>query len=386
MVISKKLSKANMNRIPVAGPSITQLEIDYVTDAVTTCWYSNANKYIKKFEQSFADYCNRKFAISLPSCTSGLHLALLALNLEPGDEVIVPDTTWIASAAPIKYVGAEVVFCDIRLDNLTIDHEKIESLINKKTKAIIAVNLYGAMPDYDALKQICEKHNLALIEDAAESVGSSYKNKISGSFGDFSVFSFHGSKTLTTGEGGMLLTNNESLYKRCLSLRDHGRVPGDSLFLNHEVAHKYKMTDMQAALGLAQLERVDQLITGKRKIFDFYKNNICIENVQVSFDSPEVFNSYWMSSIVWDQSNYKFDKFELMKLLSNHGIDSRPVFSPLSSLKAYNQESTYRTKNLNAYKIKDSGINLPSALSLSEADLEKTAATLSAIFLQHKIN
>ena len=368
-----------MRRVPVAGPSITNLEIEYVNDAVKNCWYQNAGKYINKFEDSFAKYCNRRFAISLPSCTSGIHLALMALDLHEGDEVIIPDVTWIASAAPLKYVGATPVFCDIRNDNLTIDHGKLEKLLTKNTKAIIAVNLYGAMPDYNFLQEFCKKHSLYLIEDSAESIGSTFDGKISGSFGDFSVFSFHGSKTLTTGEGGMLLTDNEKLYSRCMMLRDHGRNPGDRFFQNVEIGYKYKMTDLQAALGLAQLERIGELVSGKRFIQNYYQKNISIKGVRVAFEARDVQNSYWMSSIVWDE-RYSFDKYQLMEKFSEFGIDSRPIFSPLSSLKAYDQEEKYQHTNLISYNYKRNGINLPSALCLKEDDLQYVVETLNKIF------
>jgi perosamine synthetase len=375
-----------MNLLPVAGPSITQLEIEFVTDAVSNCWYSNANKYIKLFENDFSKFCNRKFAISLPSCTSGIHLSLLALNIGFGDEVIVPDITWIASAAPLQYVGAIPIFADIRDDNLTIDHTKLEALISNKTKAIICVNLYGAMPDYDEIFKICKKYNLALIEDAAESIGSTFKGMPSGSFGDFSVFSFHGSKTLTTGEGGMLLTDNENLFNRCMTLRDHGRIPGDNLFLNNEIAYKYKMTDLQAALGLAQLKRIKELLDGKRKIFEFYINNFKIKDVTLSFESNNVYNSYWMSSIVWSKSDYGLSKFDFIKLLRDYGIDSRPIFSPLSSLKAYKHlNNNHNHHNEVSYRYADVGINLPSALSLDTNSLKFIVETTEKILLSNRL-
>lgn len=373
-----------MASYPVAGPSITEKEITYVTKAVTECWYSGANYFIKKFENSFAAYCGRKYAISLPSCTSGLHLSLLAAGIKEGDEVIVPDLTWIASAAPIKYVGAKTILADVRDDNLTLDHNKLLTLVNEKTKAIIAVNLYGAMPDYEALENFCKEKGIVLIEDAAESIGSTYKGKKSGSFGTFSAFSFHGSKTLTTGEGGMLLLDCDELYERCMVLRDHGRTPGDTLFQNKEVGYKYKMTDLQAALGLAQLERVEELISKKREIFDYYYENIKSDFIKISFDSKDVFNSYWMSSIYWDKSVYNIDKFEFISELKKFEIDSRPIFSPLSSLEAYNS-SELKSENSVSYKYFDSGINLPSAQCLTKKDLKFITEKVSSILERFRV-
>ena len=197
--------------IPVAGPSITNKEVSYVLDAVKNGWYESSNNYVESFEKSFKEYLGRKYAITLPSCTSALHLSLLSLDIGPEDEVIVPDATWIASAAPIRYVGANPIFSDIDRSTWCLSKKTVEPLITKKTKAIIAVNLYGHMPDYDELKVF----GIPIIEDAAESIGSKFKNKLSGTFGLTSCFSFHGSKTLSTGEGGMLVTDDDYIYERC---------------------------------------------------------------------------------------------------------------------------------------------------------------------------
>src|SRR5215217_7014497 len=254
-----------VERIPISGPSITQKEIDYVNDAVTNAWYGNANMYHERFEKAFADYLGVCFAVSLPSCTSAIHLSLLALGLGPEDEVVVPDATWIASAAPINYVGATPVFADIDSKTWCLSAESFEECITANTRAVIPVDLYGNMPNMNAIRDVAQRNEVAVIEDAAEAVGAEYKGKKAGSFGDTGVFSFHGSKTLTTGEGGMLVTDREDIYRRVLFLRDQGRRPGDKMFWNTEVAYKYKMSSMQAALGLAQLERIDELIQRKRE-------------------------------------------------------------------------------------------------------------------------
>src|SRR3989304_2109034 len=260
----------DMEQIPIAGPWITQREIDYVTDAVTHAWYANANIYHERFQKAFADYLGVRFAISLPSCTSAIHLSLLALGVGAGDEVIVPDITWIASAAPITYVGATPVFADIDPKTWCLSAESLEECITSKTKAVIPIDLYGNMPDMDGIRDVAKRRSIAIIEDAAEAIGSEYRGKKAGSFGDTGVFSFHGSKTLTTGEGGMLVTDREDVYQRVLVLRDHGRQPGDKMFLNTEIAYKYKMSSMQAALGLGQLEGIDELVPRKRQIFSWY--------------------------------------------------------------------------------------------------------------------
>lgn len=224
-----------MERIPVSGPWITHKEIDYVTDAVTNAWYANANIYNERFEKAFAEYLGVQFAISLPSCTSAIHLSLLSLGVGAGDEVIVPDLTWIATSAPVSYVGATPVFADVDEKTWCLSAESFGRLISAKTKAVILVDLYGNMLDMDSIREVAEKHGVSIVEDAAEAIGSEYKGRKAGSFGETGVFSFHGSKILVTGEGGMLVTNRKDIYRRSLFLRDHGRNPGDKMFWNAEV-------------------------------------------------------------------------------------------------------------------------------------------------------
>ena len=216
-----------MERIPVSGPWITAKEVAYVSEAVATAWYGQANKYHELFEQNFAAYLGVRFAVCLPSCTSAIHLALLALGVGPGDEVIVPDITWIATAAPISYVGATPVFADIDPKTWCLSAASLEECITPRTRAVIPVDLYGGMPDWEAIRAVADLYGLAVIEDAAEALGSEYRSRQAGSLGDVGVFSFHGSKTLTTGEGGMLVTDRPEIYERVLFLRDHGRRPGD---------------------------------------------------------------------------------------------------------------------------------------------------------------
>ena len=362
-----------MERIPVAGPSITQKEIDYVTDAVTNAWYGNANIYHERFEEAFAEYVGVRHAIALPSCTSAIHLSLLALGVGSGDEVIVPDATWIASSAPINYVGATPVFADIDEDTWCLSAASFEKCITPETKAVIPVDLYGNMPDMDAILEVADRHNIAVIEDAAEAAGAEYKGKKAGSFGATGVFSFHGSKTLTTGEGGMLVTDRDDLHQRALFLRDHGRKPGDSLFWNAEVAYKYKMSSMQAALGLAQLERLDELIEHKRNMFEWYKQKLAdIPGLTLNPEPRTTKNAFWMITVVLDPE-LGITKDYLQREFSKRNIDTRPFFHPLSSIPAYrdlNQSREARERNKVSYRICPHGINLPSALNTTREQIE----------------
>jgi len=374
-----------MERILVSGPWITQKEIEYVTDAVTNAWYANANIYHDRFEQAFAAYLGVRYAVALPSCTSAIHLALLAMDVGPGDEIIVPDTTWIASAAPINYVGASPIFADIDRRTWCLSAETLEACISPRTKAMIVVDLYGNMPEMDPLIEVARKHDLAIIEDAAEAAGAEYRGRRAGSFGDVGVFSFHGSKTLTTGEGGMLVTDDEALYRRVLVLRDHGRRPGDKQFWNTEVAYKYKMSSMQAALGLAQLERIEELIEHKREIFAWYKQELeGVEEIALNYELPDARNAYWMVTAVLNQ-NYGIGKDALQEQLSDKGVDSRPFFHPLSSVPAYAdlpQSLEARARNHVSYEIGPYGINLPSGLNLTREHVQYVCGVFKRILGQ----
>lgn len=369
-------------RIPVSGPWITEREIAYVTDAVTNAWYADHAVYHQRFEKAFAEYLGVEYTMALPSCTSAIHLALLALGIGPGDEVIVPDVTWIATAAPISYVGATPVFADIDPVTWCLSPESFEACITPKTKAVIPVDLYGGMPDWGAIITIAAKHGITIIEDAAEAIGSRYKDRPAGSLGQIGVFSFHGSKTLTTGEGGLLATNGKVIFDRAQQFRDHGRPPGDRYFQNIEIAHKYKMSSLQAALGLAQLERIDTLVAKKREIFNWYKAGFAhVNGVTLNIEPSNTFNSYWMTTIVFGKE-LGLEKFSTIKKLDEFNIDTRPFFSPLSSLPAYEYFPTAlqaRERNRVSYDICGRGINLPSGLTLEKLDVEYVIDTTIAI-------
>jgi perosamine synthetase len=363
-------------RIPLAGPWVTDREVAYVADAAANAWYDNAYTFNERFERAFADYLGVRFAVSLPHCTAAIHLALAALGVGEGDEVIVPDVTWIASAAPIQYVGATPVFADIDRASWCLSAESFERNITPRTKAVIVVDLYGNMPDCDAIRAIARQHDIAVIEDAAEAIGSQYHGRMAGSLGDVGVFSFHGSKTLTTGEGGMLVTDDEALHQRVLFLRDHGRDPGDRHFFNREVAFKYRMSSLQAAFGLAQIERIDELVTRKRDIFARYDQLIGADpRIELNPQLRGTVNSYWMTTAVIDG----VDKHELMAKLEARGIDSRPFFHPLTSIPAYADYREAGRANVHAYAIAPHGINLPSAMNLTRDQIKTVCDVLREV-------
>lgn len=363
-------------RIPVAGPSVTKKELAYVHKAVRDGWYEHAHDFTRRFEHAFAEYIGVRHAVSLPSATSAIHLSLAALGIGPGDEVIVPESTWIATAAPISYVGATPVFADVDASTWCLDAQSFEDCITPRTKAVVPVDLYGGVPNWDAIREIAETHGILVIEDAAEAIGSEYKGRRAGSFGDTGVFSFHGSKTLTTGEGGMLVTNRDDIHDRVLVLRDHGRLPGDTLFRNAEVAFKYKMSGLQAALGLAQLERVDELVEHKRRIFAWYERELGgVADMALNVEPPATRNSYWMVTAVAGRGRGA-SKERIIADLSAQDIDSRPFFYPLSSLEAYRDlpaAAAAKDRNGTSYRLSETGVNLPSALRLTEEDVVRAA-------------
>ncbi len=370
-------------RIPIAGPWVTEAEVAAAADAAANGWYENAGHYVAKFERDFADYIGVKHAAAVPHCTSALHLGMLALGFGPGDEVIVPEITWIASAAPLAQVGATPVFVDIDPETWVIDPASVEAAITDKTRGIIPVGLYGLTPDYDAIRAIAERHGLKVLEDAAQVIGSRYKGTLAGNFGDISVFSFHGTKLIATGEGGMLVTDDDALFERVSVMRDHGRTKENfKNFYNTELGYKYRMNSLTAAFGAAQLARVEELIARKREIFGWYKDRLGdLNGVTLNAEPEDRFNTYWMTTAVLDRG-LGHDTQSLMAAFSDKGIDTRPFFHPMTKLPAYADNPSAagaETRNPVAYDISPRAINLPSAMRLTEADVDRVATAFREI-------
>ena len=369
-------------RIPVAGPSITEREVELVAEAARTAWYGNHYAYNARFERMLADYVGVAHAVSVPHATAALHLALAALGIGPGDEVIVPDVTWIASVSPVTYVGAEPVLVDILSDTWCIDPDAVERAIGPKTRAIIGVDLYGSTCDWARLQAIADKHGLALIEDAAEALGSRHHGRRAGAFGRVSAFSFHGSKTVVTGEGGMLATDDKALMDRVLFLRDHGRTPGDRFFQNAEIGFKYRMSAVQAALGCAQMERIDELIAHKRAIFGWYRDRLVgLDGITLNVEPAGTQNSYWMVTVVLDRA-LGLAKLDLMAALEKRNVDSRPFFSALSTLPAFAERPQARrfVGPDDAGRVPATyGVNLPSGYNMDEDLVDHVCRALKQV-------
>ena len=347
--------------IPATGPSITEKEVRYIAQAAKDGWNENYIKYVALFEEKFAEYVGRKYALATSSCTGALHLSYLALGLKKDDEVIVPNITWIASVEPLYYIGTKPIFVDIEPDTWCLDPKKIEEKITKNTKAILVVDLYGHIADMSRITKIAKKHNLKIVEDAAEAIGSEYYGKKAGSFGDVSCFSFHGSKTMVTGEGGILLTDNKKIIDKARYFNDHCKDP-KKVFWNLEIGYKYRMTNFQSACGLAQLERIEELIEKKRQIFLWYKKRLLgIPGLQLNTERPHTKNTYWMVTVIIDKK-YNISKEKLMKELKKFNIQARPFFYPLSSLPAIN----CKVDTPVSFDVSSRGINLPCGQNITK--------------------
>jgi len=358
--------------IPVSEPTITEKEIEYVMQAVKSGWISSLGEYINKFEEEFAKFVGTKYALTVANGTVGLHLALVSIGIKEGDEVIVPDLTFIATANAVKYTGAKPVFADIDKETWCISVEDIERKITTRTKAIIPVHLYGHPANMNPIIEIAKKYNLYIIEDCAEAHGAEYKGKKVGSIGHCGVFSFYGNKIITTGEGGIVTTNDEQLYEKAKYLRDHA-MSKEKRYWHMEIGYNYRMTNIQAALGLAQLERIDEIIQKKKEIFNWYREGLKgLENIKLNPEKEWAKNVFWMVCLVYEKfDEEKREKF--MKELKNKSIDTRPFFYPCSMMPMYKQDNFINPVSYDLYK---KGINLPSGYNLTFENVSYICKTI----------
>lgn len=336
-----------------------------VSKAMRNGWGEKNYTYVHLFEKKFAKKLNIKYALATSSCTGALHIAIAALDLPRGSEVIMADSNWIATLSPVIHLGLKPVLVDVRLDSWCIDPFEIEKRINKNTSLIIATHLYGNVCEMKMINKIAKKNKIPVIEDSAEALGSKINNKFCGTLSDIGCFSFHGSKTLTTGEGGMIVTNKKNIYEKCKILNNHGRTAKEFKFFTASyIGFKYKMTNLQAAIGLSQLKDLNKKISKKRKIFKTYKKNLLNINIKMNTENRSEYNSYWMTNIVFDKK-YKVDIKKLMNYLEKRNIQTRPFFPPLSQMKLFK----LKKNNKNAYSLHKNSINLPSSLTLRQNDI-----------------
>ncbi len=369
----------NNNFIPVCEPTLLGNELKYVTDAIQTGWISSAGKYVTEFEQKFAEYCGCKYGVAVCNGTVALHLALVALGIGKDDEVIIPDFTMIATAFAVCYTGATPVFVDADPETWNIDVTKIEEKITSRTKAIIPVHLFGLMCDMDAIDTIAKKHNLMVLEDAAEAHGAEYKERRAGSCSDLAAFSFFANKNITTGEGGMVVTNNEKLYNR---LRYHKNMcfplDGTRNYLHNDIGFNYRMSNVVAAIGLAQVEKADEYRSMRIRNNVLYRK--LLSNIPGILFQPlmdDYLNVSWMNTILLCPKEYGHTKNELREHLKRFGIDTRLLFEGMHhqpSLKQYgcNCDGHYPVTE----HLTDNGLYLPSASNISADNINYICQTI----------
>lgn len=351
-------------RYPVYAPQLAGNEKNYVNDCLDTTWISSRGKYVSAFEESFATYLGVNYATSVNNGTVAMHIALLSLGIGPGDEVIVPTLTYIATINPVLLVGATPVFADCEPTYWQMDAEDVKRRISPRTKAVIAVHLYGHPCLMDQLVDICKQNNLLLIEDCAESLGSTYKGRHPGTFGDAAIFSFFGNKTITTGEGGMVVSNHKDVIEKAANLKNQGISP-EIQYWHHCIGYNYRMTNICAAIGLAQLEQIEPIIVQKTRVANTYKALFENTGIRMQPQHPDAFHVYWMCSFLLPE---QMDRDALRLFLEKNGIESRPVFYPVHTMPMYLPYAN-GSGFVHAAEISRRGITLPSYPSLSDDDL-----------------
>jgi perosamine synthetase len=358
-----------MYKIPVYQPFLAGNEKKYVNECLDTGWISWKGDYINRFENEFARYIGVDYATGVCNGTVALHLALLALGIGPGDEVIVPTLTYIASVNAISYTGATPIFVDSLVDTWQLDPDDVCRHITDKTRAILAVHLYGHPCDMTALRHIADQHRLFLVEDCAEAIGSLYQSHHVGTFGDVATFSFYANKTLTTGEGGMVVTNDQTIFERVVRFKGQGLAKYRE-YWHDIVGYNYRMTNLCGAIGLAQLEQVQSILDKKRKIAELYRQLLKDTEFTVHSEVGNVYHSYWMICILVAQGNRRNP---IREHLAKSGIETRPVFYPVHTMPMYSQK--YQRHKV-AEDIGWRGINLPSYPDLSDTDINYICNTI----------
>lgn len=360
-----------MKFLPISEPNIDKSELENVIDAVKSTWISSIGKYINDFENNFSSYCGTKYGISVANGTLALNLALKSLDIGKDDEVIIPNLTFVATANAVTYVGAKPVPVDCEKETWNMDPSKIEKAITDKTKAIIPVHLYGHPCDMDSIMKIARKYKLLVIEDAAEAHGAEYNGRKVGSIGNIGCFSFYGNKTITTGEGGICITNNKALAYKMRFLKDHG-MSTKKRYWHTIIGYNFRMTNLQAAIGCAQLKKIEKFIEIKRKNAFLY--NSILKDYTKIITPPEkkwAKNTYWLYSILIKNTNINY----LIKKLKEKNIDSRRFFYPINVLPPYRQNGDFKVSNM----LSKRGISLPSSVNLTEKEIRYICDTLLEI-------
>jgi perosamine synthetase len=374
---------SRLHRTPIMQPLLNGNELAYVSDCIKTGWISSQGAYVKRFEKEFAEYCGAEYAVAVSNGTVALHLAMAALDIKEGDEVIVPDLTFAASINAVLYTGATPVIVDVDRTTWTISINDIEKNITPRTKAIMPVHLYGHPCHMDEIMALAKKHNLLIIEDAAEAIGATYKGKHVGTIGDAATFSFFGNKTITTGEGGMVFFKTKEAYEKAMVLRDHGMSKTKRYWHDH-VGFNYRMTNMQAAIGCAQLERIHEFVEAKRKLAKIY--NGYLEEMACFVLPPQeawAESGYWLYTAILKE-DAPISRNELMEKMMMNGVETRAVFFPLHDMPPYKKYHTNSTFE-NANYVSEHGISLPSSVNITDEELQNIKQALQNIFASIKV-
>jgi len=365
--------------IPVCEPFLPGKELEYVTDCIKSNWISSGGKYIGEFERKFAEYCGTKHGVSTTSGTTALHLALASLGIGKGCEVIVPAFTMAASVFAIIYTGAKPVLVDCEPETWNMDVGQVEKKITRRTKAILPVHIYGHPCDMDPIMESARKRKLCVVEDAAEVHGAEYKGRRAGGIGDVGCFSFYANKMITTGEGGMIVTNRDDVADRARRLKDQA-YSREKRFLHTEIGFNYRMTNIQAAIGLAQLERIDEFVERRRRNASIYNSLLKdVKGVRLPPEKPWAKNVYWMYSIVIEDE-FGMSRDELAAKLKENGVDTRAFFIPMHQQPAFAQLGLFRGESFPvAEDISRRGLYLPSGSGLKKEEIEQVCATLKKV-------
>jgi perosamine synthetase len=368
--------------IPVNEPYLGSRELEYVTDCIRSGWISSAGRYIEEFERKWADYCSMEFGIAVSNGTTALQVAVSCLDFERGAEIIIPTFTIISCALAVIYSGFRPVLVDSDPETWCMDVSQVEEKINSRTRAIMPVHMYGHPVDMDPLRELAEKHSLVIIEDAAEVHGAEYKGRRCGGLGHISVFSFYANKIITTGEGGMVLTNDRGYAEKAKSLRNLCFRP-EQRFLHTELGHNFRMTNIQAAIGLAQVERIDELITRKRWIGEQYNRRLAdISGICLPVEKQWAKNVYWMYGIVL-KNEIDMDAVQLASVLREKGVDTRPFFLGMHEQPVFREMELFIDE---AYPIAERlarrGLYLPSGMTLSTEQIEIVCEALNEVLVR----
>ncbi len=360
--------------IPVFTPWIARSARAYVLDCLETGWLSSLGPYVQRFEEAFRAVCKTRFAIAVSSGTAALHLALLAAGVGPEDEVIVPALTFVATANAVSYTGARAVFADVDPQTWTLDPEDVERRLTRRTRALVPVHLYGHPADMDPLLGIARDRGLVVIEDAAEAHGARYKGRPVGGIGDAGCFSFYGNKIISTGEGGMLVSNDAKVAETAALLRDHA-ADRDARYFHRVIGFNYRLSNLQAAVGCAQLDDLEAILERKREIAREYASRLAgVAGVSLPAEAPWAESVYWMYSVLIED-RFGLTRDAVMDALRARGIETRPFFVPLHRLPPYESGEPRPV----AEEIARGGVNLPSGPTLTDADIERVCGALAGL-------